>query len=367
MSFGTTIKKLRRERDLTQEELAEKLSISPQAISRWETDAAMPDISLLPTLCNYFNVSADVLLGIDLEKKKERIESIREDADKYSSRGYNDKAREILAAGLREYPDSYAIMNDLMYVASWQYNANQEKTAYLDEAIRLGETILEKSTDDSYREGAKQILCFSYRDAGRKDEAVKLAHSLPCIAISSEMLLSSVCSGDEGYKAKQHEASALMQFLSNSLDSMQTKLDSGEYVYTEEELAVLRDKRIALLHIFFENGDFGFYHCHLCDTHTEQARYYMKTGKNEKALSHIISAAEHAIGFVTSRNGEKYTSLVFRGIECGGSWITESSDNNASQLLKRLDDTVFDGIRDTSEFVQMKAKLSTYADKWQVN
>lgn len=54
MSFGTIIKKLRRERDLTQEELAENLSISPQAISRWETDVAMPDISLLPILCNYF-------------------------------------------------------------------------------------------------------------------------------------------------------------------------------------------------------------------------------------------------------------------------------------------------------------------------
>lgn len=127
MNFGTIIKKLRHERNLTQEQLAEILSISPQAVSRWETDAAMPDISLLPTLCNFFNISADVLLGIDLEKKKERIESIREEAGKYSSRGYYKKSRELLEAGLREYPDNYAIMNDLMYLAFWQYDIKKKR------------------------------------------------------------------------------------------------------------------------------------------------------------------------------------------------------------------------------------------------
>ena len=57
MSFGKTIKHLRRKQDLTQERLAEILSISPQAISRWETDMAMPDISLIAPLCNLFNIN----------------------------------------------------------------------------------------------------------------------------------------------------------------------------------------------------------------------------------------------------------------------------------------------------------------------
>ena len=65
MSFGKVIKKLRRNADMTQEQLAEMLSISPQAVSRWETDTAMPDISLLRPLSNIFGVTADVLLEID--------------------------------------------------------------------------------------------------------------------------------------------------------------------------------------------------------------------------------------------------------------------------------------------------------------
>ena len=69
MSFGQTIKNLRRDAGMTQEHLAELFAISPQAGSRWETDAAMPDISLLPPLANLFGVTTDHLLGMDTYQK----------------------------------------------------------------------------------------------------------------------------------------------------------------------------------------------------------------------------------------------------------------------------------------------------------
>ena len=83
MSFGKTIKDLRRKHDMTQEHLAEILSISPQAISRWETDMAMPDISLIAPLCNLFNITSDELLGIDLTRRQQTISTICDEAHKY--------------------------------------------------------------------------------------------------------------------------------------------------------------------------------------------------------------------------------------------------------------------------------------------
>ena len=65
MSIGTTIKRLRRERDITQEQLAEYLGISTGAVSQWECDRTAPDITQLPLLANVFDVSADELLEID--------------------------------------------------------------------------------------------------------------------------------------------------------------------------------------------------------------------------------------------------------------------------------------------------------------
>ena len=76
MSFGTNIRRIRREADMTQEQLADLLNISPQAVSRWETDAAMPDISLLPALANTFHVTTDELLGVDIENNQAKIDEM---------------------------------------------------------------------------------------------------------------------------------------------------------------------------------------------------------------------------------------------------------------------------------------------------
>lgn len=71
MSIGTTIKKLRRDQNITQEQLAELLGVSTNAVSQWECDKTAPDISHLPVLANIFEVSADVLLEIDIAKSSE--------------------------------------------------------------------------------------------------------------------------------------------------------------------------------------------------------------------------------------------------------------------------------------------------------
>lgn len=363
MSFGKTIKNLRRTHDMTQERLAEILSISPQAISRWETNIAMPDISLIAPLCNLFNITSDELLGINLTHRQETISAICDEADKYSSRGYLEKAREILEDGLRKYPDNSDIIYNLMYVSFRQKNVTGNHK-YLEEAIKWGEKILEQSTVDYQRHGAIQVLCFSYRDVGRLDEAVKMAESMPFMCVSQEMLLSCVYFGDKRYAAKQREAESLLQFLSNSLSCMQTKLDSGEMAYTPEEEAAIRDKRIAFLHLFFENGDFGFYHSHLADAHREQAFYYASKNDYEKVLKHLSLATDHTIKLITSVN-EDCTSLIFRGMD-HGSWSTDSPENEATKLLKKIESKIFDKIREKEEFSKIKERLSKYAENWQI-
>ena len=64
-SMGKTIKMLRKERNLTQQELAEQLNVTSQAISKWENEMGMPDISLVVPLASVFGVSTDVLFGIE--------------------------------------------------------------------------------------------------------------------------------------------------------------------------------------------------------------------------------------------------------------------------------------------------------------
>ncbi len=63
VNMGNRIAELRKAAGLTQEQLASKLSISAQAVSKWETGASFPDISILPELCAILGVTTDELLG----------------------------------------------------------------------------------------------------------------------------------------------------------------------------------------------------------------------------------------------------------------------------------------------------------------
>ena len=64
MEFAEQIKCLRKESNLTQEEIAKKLNVTRQAISNWENNINEPKISYIIRLCNYFDVSADYILGL---------------------------------------------------------------------------------------------------------------------------------------------------------------------------------------------------------------------------------------------------------------------------------------------------------------
>ena len=75
MTVGKNVKRLRQNKGITQEQLGDALGISGQAISKWENETALPDITILPTLADYFGISIDELLGYKLNAltSKERF------------------------------------------------------------------------------------------------------------------------------------------------------------------------------------------------------------------------------------------------------------------------------------------------------
>ena len=124
LNIGENIKCLRREKDITQEQLAEMLGVSYQSVSRWETGACYPDMELLPTLANIFETTVDKLLGvneqleqekaqteIDLEKARRANLVAEEEAKVYqeSEEAYHLKRLELLKDMLDESDKVYFI------------------------------------------------------------------------------------------------------------------------------------------------------------------------------------------------------------------------------------------------------------------
>lgn len=73
LNIGENIKHLRREKDMTQEEFAEILGVSCQSVSRWENNTCYPDMELLPTISDVFQVTVDSLLGVSEAVEEARV------------------------------------------------------------------------------------------------------------------------------------------------------------------------------------------------------------------------------------------------------------------------------------------------------
>ncbi len=95
MSIGKKIKELRGQKGLTQEKLAAALNVTPQAVSKWENETALPDITLLPALSVCFGVRIDDFFALNDTDRPQRIESMIERED-FLAREELDTARHFL-------------------------------------------------------------------------------------------------------------------------------------------------------------------------------------------------------------------------------------------------------------------------------
>lgn len=82
MNFSENIKKLRKENNLSQEELAEKLNVSRQSVSKWESNSAYPEMDKIIQISNMFNVGIDELLNKDIREVQEE-KQVKSNINKY--------------------------------------------------------------------------------------------------------------------------------------------------------------------------------------------------------------------------------------------------------------------------------------------
>lgn len=75
-TLGAKIARLRKQQNLTQEQLAEKLGVTAQSVSKWENEITSPDISLLPAIAKIFNITTDELLGIVTPEQEKKMSEL---------------------------------------------------------------------------------------------------------------------------------------------------------------------------------------------------------------------------------------------------------------------------------------------------
>jgi transcriptional regulator with XRE-family HTH domain len=108
MKIGMKIRELRQQAGVSQEVLAQALGVTPQAVSRWENGITAPDISLLPSLASYFDVSIDALFAYDDANREQEMEQF---FDRYYALlpQAPEEAQALLEQALKRYPGQEAL------------------------------------------------------------------------------------------------------------------------------------------------------------------------------------------------------------------------------------------------------------------
>ena len=211
MDLGTNLKQLRKERNLTQEELAECLEVSPQTVSKWENNLSMPDISLLPVLADYFGVTVDALLMHNVNRKDDMKEFAAE-IHALANSGKLTEAYDKLKASMKNWALSASI-NHLMSFVAYSLSKEKddgEKQGLLEEAIMYADRAIRIDSGESSRTAqAKMTKCFCMVELGRRNEAIKIANTLPSMYSSRERVLAKISEGSE----KARCVDTLMQYL----------------------------------------------------------------------------------------------------------------------------------------------------------
>ncbi len=186
MKMGEIIRRLRIERELTQEKLAGMIGITSQAVSKWERDEGLPDITLLPAIAEALDCSTDELLGVKRGLSREELDEIHRrtvelifgDQSEEALKNPNpDAGVAYLREELKKHPSEWLIHD--MLAGFLHLVGNDE--AVLRERLEHYEYIHQHAPDISSRLTGVVGLVSTYADAGElekaEEAAKKLAHS----------------------------------------------------------------------------------------------------------------------------------------------------------------------------------------------
>lgn len=230
LSIGQIIKKLRKERNLTQEELAGHLGVSFQAVSKWERNEGYPDITLLPALADYFGVTADELLGMDNAGKSRALADLEKKWERNRRQGKNQENVRLMRQALKSYPNNELLLVQLSASLERLNGTEEEKKEYLRQSIEIQERILRCAPDSEIRSAVLFNIADAYNRYGNYQKAVEYALKLPNFYKTRENALVHILKNREDRKrAAETAVEELKKILTFHLRVLYEDDDPGKY------------------------------------------------------------------------------------------------------------------------------------------
>lgn len=315
LNIGDTIKHLRRERNITQEELGDILGVSYQSISRWETGACYPDMELLPAISDFFGVTVDKLLGINKNIEQEKVAQYLNRFQKAISQGEVYDCISIAREGIAEYPNNFVLLNKLMYalfiagdddgnIPEWKENMEKNDA----EITALGERIMKYCPSQDIRLEATARLAFNHCEMGRKEIGRTIYESLPSVEFCKENQM--------WWSLSENEK---LPFLRNKIKQDYEALRSSIWLLANsgcisDEQSVIAIKKAFEIERIIYDGEVTPDGWGAAKLHLDIARLYARLGSNSQAIEHLNIGATAAKRFDKRPEKQSFSSSLLGDI-----------------------------------------------------
>lgn len=383
LNIGTKIRELRHRDGRTQDNLADALGVTAQAVSRWESGGSYPDMEIVPAIANYFHVSIDELFGYQ-DKREEMIQSILQMSDKMLSQcaqmypgslseDFYEDIRTLRTAA-EEFPNEPRILLQLaqaLHMWGWskcgtrmhkddtsdilefdvEYNA---QNIYWQEAVHVFEKLLKTNPSPEKRETAINHLTQLYCRMGEYDKAKTLADNQNSIIVCKEMLLPMATTGEE---QAMYQSERVMALLSNLQLAISESVAFRPSVSSSDYGKQIILSVINLYETIFADGRMGRSHGEVGRLYLHLINYELNSnGTPEKILHYFDKAFDHYTESIRVYDAESYSYSApllssLKPLE-KGSFVPTAIGDFWKMELKKYPANILDELRKNPKYAE---------------
>jgi transcriptional regulator with XRE-family HTH domain len=362
INFSAIIIEKRREKGITQEELAANMGVTKASVSKWETGQSYPDIVLLPLLASYFDISIDCLMGYTPQMSESDIKKL------YTrlAMDFTDKPFEEVIAEcegiVKKYYSCYPLLvrMSLLYANHAQMAGSEERSKQLFmEAIRLSERAATYSKDKHMICSAAQMQAMCYLSLNQGEKVLEvLGESLLETTPDGTLIAQAYLMLGNVEKAQETLQVDLFQHLMDAFQSLIIILHINLACFEKGEPAFLRAESLSEL--------FNMKRLNASKTASMYilgAQMYVQGGFHDKAIAQLSKFADVCTKdlFPIVVRGDEFFDRVDNFLTDSSAVIPRSDVTIKKIIMEHLHDPLFEPLKDNVEYKRIVRLLSDLA------
>lgn len=304
LSLPTNISKLRKERSMTQEQLAEALGVTFASVSKWERGVATPDLNLIAQMADLFGVSFDAIVGFELQN--DRVVALEERIYELQREKLYDDAITEAEKALHRYPNDFRIVyraGELYAVSGGEMNKEQ----YLNRGIELLEYsifLLSQNTDSYISEvSIKNKISQCYIRLGATSKGIEILKKYNVSGVHDALIASTLAGDDITPEFGLEDVVPFMEgaFSTIITNSVSTMMAYANYFYKKDDYISSREALLWLINLLeslkIDKDVSCVFDKVIAPCYAECANLSLLLGEKDKAVSYMSCAYKAAMLF----------------------------------------------------------------------